>query len=183
VKPLSPDFEGKPISSLSIHYQGKPTVEETRLREFFTSKAGTPYSNEHLDQDIKALYESGYIDDFRIRAEADGDAVRLIAEVQTRPPMGPDPPFIIGNMAFSDLRLFKESKLKTAAPTDEQLEDACRTIERFYQNHGYKNARVSAVYPWGKPHQESWNWVLKVNEGEKVVEDFSPFFPLRRRTD
>jgi outer membrane protein insertion porin family len=171
VKPPSPDFEGRRISSLSIHYQGKPTVEEKRLRECITSKAGSPYSDERLNQDLKALSESGLVDDVNLKAEPDGNAVRIIATVRTRPPLGPDPPFILGNTVFSDQRLFKESKLKTDALTDEQLAAVCRVVEKFYQSHGYQNARVSAVYPWGKAQREGRQWVLKVDEGGKTPVD------------
>ena len=146
-------------------------MEEKRLHKFITSKAGTPYSDERLNQDMKALYESGLVDDVNLKAEPDGNAVRVIGTLRTRPPLGPDPPFILGNMAFSDLRLFKASKLKTAAATDAQRENACRLIEKYYRNHGYKNARVSVVYPWGKTQREDRQWVLKVDEGGKTPVD------------
>ena len=82
----------------------------TRLRNLMTSKAGTPYRAENLDNDIKALYESGLVDDVRFLAEPVGDGVNLIAEVTTRPVLGGVG--FVGNTIFTDQKLAKETKLK-----------------------------------------------------------------------
>ncbi len=136
------DFEGKTISEVVIRYTGAKTVDEARLRNLMTSKAGTPYHAENLDKDIKALYESGLVDDVRFLAEPVGDKVKLIAEVTTRPGLGGVG--FMGNTVFTDQKLAKESKMKTGgALSDEQILEARRNIEKYYQGYGYPDVTVT----------------------------------------
>jgi outer membrane protein insertion porin family len=136
------DFEGKNISEVAVRYQGAKTVDEARLRNLMASKSGTPYRSENLDNDIKSLYESGLVDDVRFLAEPVGDSVRLIAEVTTRPALGGVG--FVGNSIFTDQKLAKESKIKPGgALSDEQILEARRNIEKYYQGYGYPDVTVS----------------------------------------
>lgn len=136
------DFEGKNIAELAVRYRGAKTVDEARLRNLMASKSGTVYRSESLDNDIKALYESGLVDDVRFLAEPVGDGVRLIAEVTTRPALGGVG--FVGNSIFSDQKLNKESKMKAGgALSDEQILEARRNIEKYYQGYGYPDVTVT----------------------------------------
>lgn len=136
------DFEGKKISNVEIRYNGAKTVDEARLRNLMASKAGTNYRAENLDADIKSLYESGLVDDVRFLAEPMGGNVKLIAEVTTRPGLGGVG--FVGNSIFSDQKLAKESKMKSGgALSDEQILEARRNIEKYYQGYGYPDVTVS----------------------------------------
>ncbi len=136
------DFEGKNISDVEIRYNGTKTVDEARLRNLMASKSGTPYRAENLDNDIKSLYESGLVDDVRFLAEPQGGNVKLIAEVTTRPAL--DGVGFVGNTIFSDQKLAKESKLKAGGTlSDEQILEARRNIEKYYQGYGYPDVTVS----------------------------------------
>ncbi len=136
------DFEGKNISEVAIRYRGAKTVDEARLRNLMASKSGTPYRAENLDNDIKSLYESGLVDDVRFLAEPVGGSVRLIAEVTTRPGLGGVG--FVGNNIFSDQKLAKESKLQAGgALSDEQILEARRNIEAYYQGFGYPDVTVT----------------------------------------
>jgi outer membrane protein insertion porin family len=136
------DFEGKNISEVAIRYNGAKTVDEARLRNLMASKAGSAYRAESLDQDIKALYESGLVDDVRFLAEPVGGSVKLIAEVTTRPGLGGVG--FVGNTIFSDQKLAKESKMKAGgALSDEQILEARRNIEKYYQGYGYPDVTVT----------------------------------------
>jgi outer membrane protein insertion porin family len=136
------DFEGQNIAEVTVRYRGAKTVDEARLRDLMTSKSGTQYRSENLDKDIKALYESGLVDDVRFLAEPVGGSVRLIAEVTTRPGLGGVG--FVGNAIFSDQKLAKESKLKAGgALSDEQILEARRNIEAYYQGYGYPDVTVT----------------------------------------
>ena len=136
------DFEGKNISEVSIRYNGAKTVDEARLRNLMGSKAGSTYRSESLDKDIKALYESGLVDDVRFLAEPTGNSVKLIAEVTTRPALGGVG--FVGNTVFTDQKLAKESKMKAGgALSDEQILEARRNIEKYYQGYGYPDVTVT----------------------------------------
>ncbi len=136
------DFEGKNISEVAIRYKGARTVDEDRLRNLMASKSGTAYRAESLDNDIKSLYESGLVDDVRFLAEPVDGGVRLIAEVTTRPALGGVG--FVGNTIFTEPKLAKESKMKAGgALSDEQILEARRNIEKYYQGHGYPDVTVT----------------------------------------
>lgn len=136
------DFEGKNITNVEIRYNGKKTIDETAIRGFLSTRAGTAYSTEKLDADIKKLYESGQVDDVRWLAEPSGSGVKMIAEVTTRPSLiGVG---FVGNSIFSDKKLAKESKLKAGGSlSDEEILTARRNIEAYYQGYGYPDVSVT----------------------------------------
>ena len=136
------DFEGKTIAEVTIRYRGAKTVDEARLRNLMVSKTGTAYRAESLDNDIKSLYESGLVDDVRFLAEPVGSSVNLIAEVTTRPALGGVG--FVGNSIFTDQKLAKESKVKAGGTlSDEQILEAQRNIEKYYQGYGYPDVTVT----------------------------------------
>lgn len=136
------DFEGRNISEVAIRYNGTKTVDEARIRNLMTTKAGTPYRTENLDNDIRALYESGLVDDVRFLAEPAGDSVKLITEVTTRP--GLSGVGFVGNTVFSDQKLAKECKLKSGGVlSDAEILAARRAIEDYYQGYGYPDVSVT----------------------------------------
>jgi len=136
------DFEGKNITVVDIRYRGAKTVDEARLRNLMSTKAGTQYRAERLDNDIKTLFESGLIDDVRFLAEPDGGGVRIIADVMTRPAI--NGVGFVGNTVFSDQKLAKETKLKSGGSmNDVQILEARRNIEEYYQGYGYPDVLVS----------------------------------------
>lgn len=138
-------FQGRKISGIQIKYLGEQTVDRERLLSRMVSKGGGSLSAAKIDEDTKALYESGLVDDLRFIPEAEGQKVRLTMEVKTRPSFGPSP-LCMGNLAFSDQKLAKASGLKadtTLSP--DKIADACRNVEKFYWHHGYRQCRVT----WG----------------------------------
>ncbi|MEO5914894.1 MAG: outer membrane protein assembly factor BamA [Luteolibacter sp.] len=136
------DFEGKNISEVVIRFNGPKTVDEAKLRNLMASKAGSQYHAENLDTDIKSLYESGLVDDVRFLAEPSGGSVKLIAEVTTRPQL--DGVGFVGNTVYKDQKLAKESKLKAGGTlSDEQILEARRNIEKYYQESGYPDVTVT----------------------------------------
>jgi len=159
------DFEGKKISAVEIRFNGPKTVDETRLRNLMSSKVGTVYAAERVDADVKALYESGLVEDVRFLAEPVGDTVRLIAEVTSRSEymaVG-----FVGNTAFKDQTLAKECKLKSRGIlTDEVILEARRNIEKYYQGHGYPDVAVThRMQPTAQ--QGKADLIFVIDEGSK----------------
>jgi len=159
------DFEGKPITELSIRYNGPKTVDEARLRNFMATTVGQPYQTEKLDKDIKSLYESGLVDDVRFLAEPTGSGVKLVAEVTTRAEVGGVG--FVGNSVFSDKKLAKETKLKSGGTlSDAAILDAKRNLEKYYQGYGYPDATVSyRLQPTGQKGVS--DLIFVIDEGVK----------------
>lgn len=139
---LAQDFEGKNISDVSIRYIGSKTVDEARLRNLMVTKSGSVYRAENLDNDIKTLFESGLIDNVKFLAEAAGESVRVIAEIQTRPAI--NGVGFVGNTIFTDQKLAKETKLKSGGTmSDAEILEARRNLEKYYQGYGYPDVSIS----------------------------------------
>jgi outer membrane protein insertion porin family len=138
------DLEGKTVSKVAIRPVGPTTTgDEVRLQKNIRTIAGSRYVSERVDEDIKALYESGLVNDVRVLAEPKKDGVEVIFEVQTRALIGPGPGFA-GNTVFSDQRLAKESGLPVGQKVGRsQLRAAARRIEAYYEAHGYPGTKVS----------------------------------------
>ena len=159
------DFEGQTISEVAIRYRGVKTVDEAALRNRMSTKAGTPYRAETLDNDIKSLYGSGLVDDVRWFAEPVGDQVRLIAEVTTRSLV--DGIGFVGNSVFSDKKLAGESKIKGGGVmSDEAILEARRNIEKYYQGYGYPDVLVSHRFQAGA-REGSADLIFVIDEGLK----------------
>lgn len=161
----SPQFEGKKISTVEMRFEGERTVDESRLRKMMKSQPGTPYSTARLDDDIGTLYESGLIDDMTFSAMPDGDAVRVIATVKTRPEFAM--PFrISGNKAFHRESLMRETGLRKDTPiTPQTMEKVRRRLERFYHRQGYPDAKVRLTSSGNDEATEDFHFIIE--EGEK----------------
>ena len=136
------DFEGKKITEVAIRYRDAKTVDEARIRNLMSTKAGSQYRAESLDNDIKTLFESGFVDDVRFLAEPVGADVRVIADILTRPAI--NGVGFVGATVFSDQKLAKETKLKSGgAMSDSEILEARRNIEKYYQGYGYPDVLVT----------------------------------------
>jgi outer membrane protein assembly factor BamA len=124
-------------------------------------KAGDKYAPETIDSSIKALIESGYVDDATYLVKPNGNEVILIAKVEERHPMGPSG--FIGNLAFSDQKLAKEIDLDSSELiTAELMETGRQRLKSFYVSHGYTDVEVSfRPYREGKPNLRDFIFVIE----------------------
>lgn len=86
-KPAEIDaLEGRRIFSRElVSKEPIPVGRRTRILGLMETKIGLPYHQETLDEDIKALYASGEVDDIEFVAETHGDGVKVIATIDPRP--------------------------------------------------------------------------------------------------
>lgn len=159
------DIEGKNVSEVSVRYSGAATVDEARLRSFISTRSGEGYRSEKVDNDIKALYESGLVDDVRVLAEPAGDALRVIFDVTTRGTIVAVG--FAGNSVFSDQKLAKETKLKVGgAMSDETILSARRNLETYYRGYGYPDVSITHRTQPSETGQ-GYDLIFIVDEGGK----------------
>ena len=178
VAPKPTSIEGKIISSVVIRHSLPERAShawDRKLCSYIKIKEGIPYSNELADDSIRSLFESGYVDDARLLAEEDVRSVRMIIEVEDHPAMGPGPS-IVGNTAFSDLKLFRLVRPIFKGPILEiQVEAAREKIQQFYRRENYKQAKVTINYErWGKRNIQEF--VLIVEEGPRTPSWYEGIF-------
>jgi outer membrane protein insertion porin family len=129
------------IRSIEVQYTGPGTVSKERILAQMRTKAGQPYSNQVVEEDIAALYKTGAIQNVRIFAQPEGDGVKVIVAVQTRAILREIE--IAGAERVKPQRIRKEIKLKLNQPVDEkQLEEARQKIIEVYQGKGFTDVSV-----------------------------------------
>jgi outer membrane protein insertion porin family len=129
------------IRSIDVEYTGPATISRERILAQMRTKVGQLYTNEVVQEDIKALYKTGYIRNVRIFAQPQGDGVKVIVAVQTRAIVREIE--ITGAERIKPTRLRKEIKIRLNQAVDEQqLEEARQKIIDIYQGRGYTDVSV-----------------------------------------
>ena len=154
------------IRAIDVQYTGPATLSKERILAQMRTKVGQPYSNEVVQEDIKALYKTGYIRNVRIFAQPEGDGVKVIVAVQTRAIVHEIE--ITGAERVKPTRLRKEIKVKLNQAVDEQqLEEARQKIIEIYQARGFTNVSVDFRVDPIDEKRGTARVVFNVNEGVK----------------
>jgi outer membrane protein insertion porin family len=137
-----PSAPGPPvIRSIDVQYTGPASISKERILAQMRTKVGQLYSNEIVQEDIKALYHTGYIRNVRIFAQPEGDGVKVIVAVQTNAVLREIE--INGAERVKPKRLRKEIKVRLNQAVNEQaLEEARQKIIEVYQGKGYNDVSV-----------------------------------------
>ncbi|MGC2625443.1 MAG: outer membrane protein assembly factor BamA [Candidatus Udaeobacter sp.] len=129
------------IHSIDVEYTGPASISKERILAQMRTKVGQIYSNEIVQEDIKALYGTGYIRNVRIFAQSQGDGVKVIVAVQTNSVLREIE--INGAERVKPKRLRKEMKVRLNQAVNEQaLEEARQKIIEVYQGKGYNDVSV-----------------------------------------
>ena len=154
------------IRSLEVQYTGPATVSKEHVLAQMRTKVGQAYSNEIVQEDIKALYKTGFIRNVRIFAQPEGNGVKVIVAVQTRAIIREIE--ITGAEHVGAKRLRKEIKVKLNQAVDEQkLEDARQKIVEVYQGKGFTDVSVQFRIDPIDEKRGTARVVFTVNEGAK----------------
>lgn len=184
----APQFEGKRIETLIIRHSTPKYAQDSRILALIRSRPGETYSAEKIDDDIRRVWESGWVDDITFSVEPEGERLHLIATVSTRPGFGPM--LFTGNSAFSAPHLFRQVSESSAARisragkvrydletdepipyNDEKLMEevlplVCSEVENFYRSNGFPDATVTAKsLHGGSPLND--DFVFVIVEGER----------------
>jgi outer membrane protein insertion porin family len=137
-----PSAPGPPIiRSIDVEYTGPAAISKERILAQMRTKVGQLYSNEIVQEDIKALYRTGYVRNVRIFAQPQGDGVKVIVAVQTQAVLREIE--INGAERVKPKRLRKEMKVRLNQAVNEQaLEEARQKIIEIYQGKGYNDVSV-----------------------------------------
>src|SRR4029077_20598590 len=102
---------------------------------------GQPYSDPVVEEDIRNLYKTGQIQNVRIFGQPEGNGVKGIVAVQTRPVIREI--VIDGAHRIKAKKIRKDIALKLNAPVNEQdLEKGRQKVIESYQIHGFTDVTV-----------------------------------------
>src|SRR6184192_2864292 len=160
-----PSAPGPPmIRAIEVEYTGPASISRERILAQMRTKVGQLYSNEIVQDDIKALYRTGYIRNVRIFAQPQGDGVKVIVAVQTQAIVREIE--ITGAERIKPKRLRKEIKVRLNQAVNEQaLEEARQKIIEVYQGKGYNDVSVQFRVDPIDEKRGTARVVFTVNEG------------------
>jgi outer membrane protein insertion porin family len=154
------------IRAIDVEYTGPATISKARILAQMRTKVGQVYTNEIVQEDIKALYKTGYVRNVRIFAQPQGDGVKVIVAVQTRAIIREIE--ITGAERIKPKRLRKEIKVRLNQAVDEQtLEESREKIIEVYQGHGFNDTSVQFRVDPIDEKRGTARVVFTVNEGVK----------------
>src|SRR5438105_7536356 len=134
--------QGPPIiSTIEVQYVGPQTIAKERVLAQLRTKPGQPYSESLVEQDIRALYATGAVQNVRIFGEQDGERVKVMVVLQTRSLVNEIE--INGAERISAKSLRKRIDLKiNGRLTEQNLEEARQKIIEAYLAQGFTNVDV-----------------------------------------
>ena len=111
--------QGPPvIRVIEIQYVGPQTISKERVTAQLRMKTGQVYSEALAEQDIRALYSTGAVQNVRIFAEPAENGVKVIVVLQTRSHVSEIE--IVGAERVSAKKLRKHIDLKINKPLNEE---------------------------------------------------------------
>lgn len=171
-------YENRPISEVRI--EGLERVDEQFIRNQIRVRAGEPFENQTVQEDVDRLYNLGQFRSIEAAVEAAaGGAVVLIYRVDEAPIVADVQ--VVGNRRISDRDLSNVVTLVAGTPVNEfELGRSIRAIEELYRRRGYFLADVSVD---DEELEASGIVLFRVREGERLkitdirfegVESFKP---------
>lgn len=153
------------IKSVEIQYVGPQTLSREKILSQIRTKPGQPYSESLVEQDIKALYRTGQVQNVRIFGQAEGDGVKVMVVLQTRSLVNEIE--IEGAQRISAKKLRKQIALKINAPlTEDELQKAREKIIGSYQAKGFTDVDVKYKLETNEERGTS-RVVFTITEGTK----------------
>ncbi len=137
--PTSP-FDGRTVSRLTI--RGLVQIDEAYVRNQIRSRAGDPYSQAEVQEDVGRLYRTGRFLDVRAEPQLVGEQIELTFTFAEKPAVAGIS--FVGNEKFDDKDLREPLSFAVGDPLDlfdvRQGQDA---IERKYKEKGYAYVEVT----------------------------------------
>jgi len=159
--------QGAPIiRSIDVQYTGPATISRERVLAQMRTKVGLPYSEVVAEEDIRAIYNTGQVQNVRIFGQPEGDGVKVIVAVQTRTMLNEIQ--IDGATRISPKKLRKNLGVKLNTPLrEEDLEKGREKIMETYQAHGFNDVEVTFRVEAIDAIRGTSRAVYTVNEGIK----------------
>jgi outer membrane protein insertion porin family len=155
------------VRQIEIQYAGPATLSRQRILSNMKTTVGQPYSEQTVEDDVRALYATGLVTNVRIYGEPLPDGVKVIVVVQTRVTL--TEVAIQGNEVVKTKRIRRELNLKTGAPLDEQaLEQARQKVVELYQKRGFPDTDVQYKIDVNEERGTA-RVTFAISEGRKAV--------------
>ncbi len=141
--PVQPE-EAAPKLVTAIEIKGNKSISSNTIISKIKTKAGNPYQETVVSDDLKRLYLLGYFSDIKIDSEEYKNGLKVIISVTERP--------IIEKITFLGIfRLtMREDKIKETLKSKEtqyldypNLDEDTKAIKKLYEKMGYGQAEIT----------------------------------------
>lgn len=140
--PVNAPAAGRTVKSLRVVFKGPASMSEARVRAQMSTREGEAFSDENVEQDIRNLYATGAVDDVEITSSDVSGGVAVTVTVTGRGALGEIR--FVGNTAYPEDRLLKETELRVGEPVDEaKLASGQQKIRELYEKKGFSGIAVS----------------------------------------
>ena len=154
------------IQEIDVKFVGQTTLSKQRVLDNLATKAGAPFNDRLVEEDIKSLYATGQVSNARIFAEPAPGGLKVTVLLQGRSTVGEVQ--IEGAEAVPSRKIRKEISLKPGDPmNDERLNDDRQKIIKLYEDKNYTNVKVEAKS--SELPDKRIRVVYAINEGPKLT--------------
>jgi len=129
---------------VEVRVVGAKNLPREKYLPSIKTRSGRPFDVHLLEEDVRRLYRTGFFVDIKTYTPKVPGGRLVVFEVLERPLLHHVK--YVGQRAFSEKQLAKETGLKAGDPLDTwQVEEAQRRLEKFYHDKGFPNARVTII--------------------------------------
>jgi len=129
---------------VEVRVEGNRTIGLDKILHKIRTRAGRPYIEEQVQQDVRELSRMGVFAGVRTLNQRVQGGVIIIFQVAERPLL--QEVIIVGNDTFLTSYLKKEADLKVGNAADPfAVENGRHKIEDYYQRKGYSKVRVTVL--------------------------------------
>ena len=137
---------GMPVEEMvvQVRVEGNRTITLDKILQKIRTRAGRPYLEEQVQQDVRDLYKLGVFAGVRTFNQRVQGGVIVIFQVAERPLL--QEVIIVGNDTFLTSVLKKEAELKVGDAADPfAVTNGRQKIIDYYQKKGYSKVRVTIL--------------------------------------
>jgi outer membrane protein insertion porin family len=155
------------VRQIDIQYAGPATLSKEKILANMRTAVGKPYSEQAIEDDVRALYATGSVTNVRIFGEPVSDGMRVEVVIQSKANVASIT--FVGAKAISEKKLRKDIATKPGQTLNEAtLEQDRQKILDDYANKGYSETQV--VYHTDVNDQTgAANVTFNITEGGKTV--------------
>ncbi len=149
----------------AIAPEGNQRIDSGAILSKILTKAGDPYSQTGLRNDLKEIYKMGYFNDVQIDINDTPKGKKVIFRVIEKP--------VINSIVYEGIDELKEEDVKAAANIKEhfivnpaKVSAAEEAIRKLYKTKGFYNSTVVSKITY--PNDKGADIRFVINEGKKI---------------
>lgn len=155
------------VHKILIRHIGPPAVSDDFVRANIRTKEGEPLYRATVDEDIAALYRTGYFFQIRVDYNNTPDGTDVTYILQGKPILTSIQ--IQGNHKLSLKKLSKKLTAKVGQPLDmEKLFEDSLEMQKLYEKSGYQDTKVVVEDPVINEAEGRASVVIRIAESPKV---------------